>query len=442
MDLKKEGGFIGLLVGLCSLPYTYFLLRTPTCGWDCPWYAYHLQHTGYLEIITQVEPLYFWLFKPLTLFVEGIIAVDISQMIMLWILLFGVYLLGRRMGLTPKETAIAVLIVGLSQGTSRLWYDTLRNFLAFALLPYFIYFYTAEQRKWKPIIGVGILMLLSHRAIWTIVPIIIAYELALGYDKEKIKRLAAVIVLSTVVILLMNTEWELTAVSLHIIENLLSTDIIHTISQNLRSLVLFGSYGTMLGLLGWSILDWTNKTNRFIGIFFIIFLIGSLLLNSITLGRLVLIYMLPMGLMGALSFRIWNARHSRLSQGIFYGIIGAMLFSMMIAAAEARPITNQDEIDFIKSIDIPEGSYLIAPSRLAAYVDYVWHGKYVVEFADYYDIRDNTSLRNNNSEVYRGINPFGEPVYYIDGNHWTYNESTPLSLYRLDINGSKTLIGG
>lgn len=418
---------IFLLTPFLLIPYFLYLIKNATCGWDCGFYIYHLSETN--NFIGWIEPLYFWLFKPLNIF-GSVMAMKISMILMLILLIIGLILLAKKYQLNDKQTFLVIIIVLFSLGTIRLWSDTLRNFLVYSLTPLFIYFYISNSLKSKIISYLLIiLMLLTHRMVLIVFPIMFLYNII--NQKWKTLIIEIILILLPAVIL-----YTFIRESPHQIGGLLSPflslfsfdNLVGNILTNINLLILFAGMGTVIALISLSGIDLKNKDNLFIVLMFMIITLFSIFSAHLFAGRTFLILSIPISIIVGLFFK----SRDKMSRPIIIKIcmsfmIIIYIISGLIYLNAIEGSISYQEKEFIDNISLPENTILLSPSRLYYYTKYSQDSLDVrdVEYYSYIGLKNQTK---DTADVYRGLNKIGN-LYFIDTcDHFKPNITCPLNL--------------
>lgn len=401
-----------LTYAFCLVPYVYYLLKDLGCGWDCGFYYHHLARTGFTEYHAFIEPLYFYVFKPLTFVTNPIYAVKISQFLMILFFLWGVARLCENWGWEWNKTGIALVLVSFNLGIFNLWDDTLRNFLAVSMFPHMMYYYF--RSRYAATGATAFLMALAHRASLVMVPTVMIYE----YWANKKKALTAGILLTitvTGVYVGFGIPKGVFILPLKISQTIHPAFWFH----NLKMFVSRYFYHIAL----WSItVQFFNKKrlmDKFLYSWVGVFFISTVLFDHNVGGRLGLVTSIPLSI--GIGYYYNEIKDYWITKIILVGIILTMLLSVYSVIPQISHADNE----FVQELDLPKDSIVLVPSRIH-YLTKLYHDDvYDVRGVDYWRYAG-TLPPSNKSLAYHGINNFGEKIYLIDGNHFIPDENNPL----------------
>lgn len=452
-NIRSEWHIALISVIFGMIPYVITKAVMPLCGWDCTWYYWTLKYAGYSTYHTITEPVYYWIFGWMTWWLPPETVILVSQMVLPIVLLSGTYFMCRRLGMKPMYSFLAVLLVAFSVGTQRLWWDTLRNFTAYAIIPWFIYMFLGSNRQRIGSYGLVMLMLLSHRMAIVLIPIILAYFMTKP-DRFTMKRLLlvtlSIIVVMPAFFLIVQDSWLYFNYPIKTFAKVASIPV-EMIVQNIKITWEFAGPTVVLGCIfiafSWKHLQ-ESKDWKFMVIFFIMMLLGCVLLTRLTANRIANFMAFPAAIIVSYAMQtVWSRRDlvGKAMLGAFVAVFSVIAFSSIWNAMTVHGHTHPAELEFLETVDVPEGSIVIAPSRL--YPDDYGLYRDDVEFRRvsyrFYNRTSHTVEYNETSMealAYLGHNRFNRTVYLVDGDHWWWNQSNPLTLYRMDESGNREFI--
>lgn len=423
------------------VPHLRFLTRVGLCGWDCPWYVWHLSESSILKAHTFTEPLYFWLFKPFVMLgADPVIVMKTSMIAMMVFAMTGVYLLANRLRMNLIEKLLVVGVFALNPLTLGLWDDTLRNFLSFSFLPWLFYFLLSNQKRDIVLSYLMLLMMiLSHRMVLAVFPMILIFRLV----SKHWKRLYLDIGFGIASLLIMSVMTDKMSglkfygfVLVKFLEGEWFGFMPNRFSFEIAVMFILIAVGVAISVFLLSAKG-TERDKPIIFVLWYVFL-ASVLFSKILAHRLILMFGMMLALALGIGIRRFRESGMVVRQIITWMVAGTVLTSAFLMAVSIPVDFHRAEREFIDNIDLPpgKGTILLVPDRLYWYALYkhpdltVWR----VNYKSYHNliIGHKFDVINHptpdEAMIYTGVNRIAD-LWYVDTcSHASPKKECPLVL--------------
>jgi hypothetical protein len=395
--------FIILLSVIHSIP---IFLNSFCLGWDCGFYLYWLSPKANLSTLMSqlnIEPLFFYLLKPLVQISNPVIAIKIFAILSIPFFLFGCFILMRKMKFKWWVILICLVFFSLLPGISRLWFDTYRNFLAFSMFPYFIYFFF-DERRYSTLAAIAVLALMavSHRTFILPVGTLIVFSF---FERKYLKKTFFTILPIVIGILLVSIFSSYGANLLNLVQSFFTQNFVFTnLTQmlvNINDFMFFNGIYLIVAIFSLLFLKIETWTKFWLIMFFGLFFF-SIFYNNMVQGRAEIIATFPMIFIIGMFMNIYDKDNKTTAFVIMVFAIFSVAMTAIFGSVYlfgGKQNAYDLEVDLLKTLKPDD--YIIVDSRL----DYI--AKYFSDMpashvivVDWYDFMNKTSTSSGKAIFY------------------------------------------
>lgn len=323
---------------------------------------------------------------PISSLVGEVIAIKFFMIFSTVALLFGVYLLAKKIGFKLSTIFLILVLFSFTPAVNRLWGDTYRNFLIFMFLPYFAYFFLDKNAKFRAISFLILaVMAFTHLSVWVLVPAIILF-LAL-FEKNMKQAMFCLVVFGGIMFYVFGGNIPL-SVSLPVF------------LASIPILIFFNSIVFAMAVVSLFFIDRKNPFHIF---FLILFLVIFSSLFLVGPGqRTLLIIAFPMIFLSGMVIEKISKIPYRFLKISIITIFAVFFWLSLHYLMDYKQYITPAEADFFRRIDkeLPTGSVILTPSRTDYWLQYLTTKK--IEVAEWYSLKGDLA-QTNQSIVYNEL---------------------------------------